>query len=120
MCDITAADIRVWQNELIRQGYSPTYLKSIHCQLSAVFNYAVKYYDLPRNPCTQAGSMGKSSAQEMQFWTQLGAQPNLVAERLGHEKIQTTLYTYSHLYPNQSRHLAEKLNDLVDTDEEES
>ena len=24
-----------------------------------------------------------------------GAQPNLVAERLGHEKIQTTLSTYS-------------------------
>lgn len=44
--------------------------------------------------------------------SKLGAQPNLVAERLGHEKIQTTLNTYSHLYPNQSRDLADQLNDL--------
>lgn len=39
----------------------------------------------------------------------LGAQLNLVAERLGHEKIQTTLSTYAHLYPNQARNLAEQL-----------
>lgn len=44
--------------------------------------------------------------------SKLGVQPNLVAERLGHEKIQTTLNTYSHLYPNQSRDLADQLNDL--------
>ena len=259
--DITAADIRRWQNSLMKQGYSATYLKTIHNQLSAVFNYAVRYYDLPRNPCAQAGSMGKGKAEEMKFWTQeefetfieaikdkqisyyafltlywtgirlgellalsvgdfnmkektlsitksyqringkdvitepkttkgkrvitlpdflvteleeyvsrlygimandrlfsitksylekemirgvelsgvkrirlhdlrhshaslliskLGAQPNLVAERLGHEKIQTTLSTYSHLYPNQSRDLADKLNDLIEqTDDEE-
>ncbi len=35
-----------------------------------------------------------------------------MAERLGHEKIQTTLNTYSHLYLNQSRELADQLNDL--------
>lgn len=33
--DITAADIRQWQNELIKMGYSPTYLKTINNQLSA-------------------------------------------------------------------------------------
>ncbi len=51
--------------------------------------------------------------------SKLGAQPNLVAERLGHEKIQTTLSTYSHLYPNQSRSLAEQLNRLVEELEDE-
>ena len=52
--------------------------------------------------------------------SKLGAQPNLVAERLGHEKIQTTLSTYSHLYPNQSRDLADQLNGLIEgADEEE-
>lgn len=262
IADITAADIRRWQNDIMKQGYAPTYLKTINNQLSAIFNYAVKYYDLPRNPCKQAGSMGKGKAEEMQFWTQnefetfiefvkdkpisyyafltmywtgirvgellaltladfnaegrtlsitksyqringrdvitepktakgkrvitlpdflvveleeyvdklygmmandrlfmvtksylekemirgvrlsgvkkirlhdlrhshaslliakLGAQPNLVAERLGHEKIQTTLSTYAHLYPNQARNLADQLNDLMDwvDDEEE-
>ena len=67
--DITAADIRQWQNELIKMGYSPTYLKTINNQLSAIFNYAVRYYDLKNNPCAKAGSMGKSKAEEMDFWT---------------------------------------------------
>lgn len=44
--------------------------------------------------------------------SKLGAQPLVVAERLGHEKIQTTLNTYSHLYPNQARDLADQLNEL--------
>ena len=67
--DISAADIRQWQNELIKMGYSPTYLKTINNQLSAIFNYAVRYYDLKSNPCAKAGSMGKSKAEEMDFWT---------------------------------------------------
>lgn len=255
IADITAADIRHWQNSIMKHGYAPTYLKTINNQLSAIFNYAVKYYDLPRNPCTQAGGMGKGKAEEMQFWTQeefeqfvdaikdkpisyyafltmywtgvrvgellalslsdfdvekktlsitksyqringrdvitepktvkgkrvitlpdflvmelkeyveklygmmandrllmvtksylekemirgvklsgvkkirlhdlrhshaslliskLGAQTKLVADRLGHEKIQTTLATYSHLYPDQARDLADQLNNLMD------
>ncbi len=260
ICDIKAADIRKWQNTLMAKKYSQTYLKTVNNQLCAIFNYAVKYYDLPKNPCTQAGSIGKSHAEEMSFWTQeefetfvecvkdkevsymafktlywtgcrigellaltlndfsieektlrinksyqriegrdvvtepktekgkriitlpdflvkelkdyvgklygmmgedrlfmitksylehemlrgvelsgvkrirlhdlrhshaslliskLGAQPNLVADRLGHEKIQTTLNTYSHLYPNQSRDLAVQLNNLTSDSEEE-
>ena len=67
--DVTTADIRQWQNELIKMGYSPTYLKTINNQLSAIFNYAVRYYDLKSNPCVKAGSMGKSKAEEMDFWT---------------------------------------------------
>lgn len=67
--DITAADIWQWQNELIKMGYSPTYLKTINNRLSAIFNYAVRYYDLKSNPCAKAGSMGKSKAEEMDFWT---------------------------------------------------
>ena len=69
MNEIKAADIRTWQNELLKQNYSPTYLKTINNQLNAIFNYAVKYYDLKGNPCAKAGSIGKSKAEEMQFWT---------------------------------------------------
>lgn len=67
--DINAADIRNWQNTLLKQGYAATYLKTINNQLSAIFNYAVRYYDLPNNPCAKAGSIGKSKAEEMNFWT---------------------------------------------------
>ncbi len=66
---ITPADIRKWQNELMSQGYSQTYLRTINNQLTAIFNYAVKYYDLKNNPCRKAGSMGKNQADEMNFWT---------------------------------------------------
>ncbi len=69
MNEIKAIDIRTWQNELMQKGYKPTYLRTIHCVLSALFNYAVKYYDLRSNPCAKAGSMGKKNAEEMQFWT---------------------------------------------------
>ena len=260
IAEITAADVRIWQGELLKKGYSQTYLRTVNNQLSCIFNYAAKYYDLPRNPCAQAGSIGKGKADEMSFWTQtefeqfidcvkdkplsyygfltlywtgcrigellaltledfnpvektlrinksyqrikgrdvitdpktqkgkrtislpdflveelqeyvgklygmtlqdrmfqttkpyyehemirgvelsgvkkirihdlrhshaslliskLGAQPNLVADRLGHEKIQTTLSTYSHIYPEQSRQLAEQLNMLVENEDEE-
>ena len=260
MLDITAADVRRWQSEMMKNGYSQTYLKTINNQLSAIFNYAVRYYDLPRNPVRQAGSMGKGRADEMLFWTQdeferfleavsdkpvshyaflvlywtgvrigellaltvndfdpetktlrvdksyqrikgrdvitdpktkkgkrvialpdflvqelqeyiaklygimgedrlfqvtkshlehemergtktagvkkirlhdlrhshaslliskLGASPQLVADRLGHEKIETTLNTYAHLYPDQGRKLADKLDSLNVLNDEE-
>lgn len=51
--------------------------------------------------------------------SKLGAQPLVVAERLGHEKIQTTLNTYSHLFPNQARDLADQLNGLNEENLEE-
>ncbi len=69
MNEIKAADIRKWQNKLIQQEYAPTYLRTINNQVAALFNYAVKYYDLPNNPCRKAGSIGKGKADEMQFWT---------------------------------------------------
>lgn len=43
----------------------------------------------------------------------------MVAARLGHEKIQTTLATYSHLYPEQNQDLADQLDELVSDGEEE-
>ena len=69
ICEIKTADIREWQNLLIKKEYAPTYLKSINNQLAALFNYAVRYYDLKDNPCRKAGSIGKSKADEMEFWT---------------------------------------------------
>lgn len=67
--EITPADVRQWQNILMQEGYAETYLRTIHNQLAAVFNYGVKYYDLKSNPCTKAGCMGKANAEKMDFWT---------------------------------------------------
>ncbi len=35
-----------------------------------------------------------------------GFSPNLVSEKLGYERIETTLQTYSHLYPNKQEQVA--------------
>ena len=42
ICDIDISMVRKWQNELLshENGYSQTYLKTVHNQLSAIFNYA--------------------------------------------------------------------------------
>ena len=75
MCAITRQQIITWQNEPTNyrdeqgKAYSPVYLKTVNNQLSAIFNHAVKYYNLRENPCKKAGSMGKKKNREMQFWT---------------------------------------------------
>ena len=66
---ITVADVRCWQNTLIAKHYSQTYLKTINNQLSAIFNFAVHYYELSSNPCQKAGPMGKAKAEEKEIWT---------------------------------------------------
>ena len=75
LSDITVSDIMQWQNEILQmrdadgKGYSPTYLKTISAQMSAIFNHATRYYDLKDNPCKKVGNMGKKKAKEMLFWT---------------------------------------------------
>ena len=52
MNNIMPQQIIAWQNEMMNyrdengEAYSPVYLKTIHNQLSAIFNHAVKYYNL--------------------------------------------------------------------------
>ena len=75
MCEIQPKDIIAWQNKMLNfknsngQSYSPVYLKTLHNQLSAIFNHAVKYYNLSNNPASKVGNMGKSKNKEMLFWT---------------------------------------------------
>ena len=73
--EISTKEIITWQNEMLayrdekKKPYSQTYLKTLHNQLSAIFNHAVRYYNLRENPCKKAGSMGKKKNREMMFWT---------------------------------------------------
>lgn len=76
LSEITVADVRAWQNKLLMykdkngKGYSQTYLKTINCQLTAIFNYAIRYYNLQDNPCRKAGAIGKSKGEPKDFWMQ--------------------------------------------------
>lgn len=67
--EIEAKEIIAWQNEMLEhksdkgEKYSPTYLKTIHSQLSAIFNHEVWFYHLPFNPAQKAGTMGSINCQ---------------------------------------------------------
>lgn len=75
LSDIQPKDIIAWQNEMMEHKdtgghpYSPVYLKTLHNQLSCLFNHAVKYYGLAQNPAAKVGNMGKAKNKEMLFWT---------------------------------------------------
>ena len=74
MNEISPADIIKWQNEMIKyrndgKPYKPTYLKKMQSELSAIFNHAVRFYNLRENPVVKAGTIGKGKADEMNFWT---------------------------------------------------
>lgn len=75
MNEITAGDVRKWQNEMVGfryengESYSQTYRKTMHNTLSAIFNHACRFYNLKSNPARQAGNMGKEENKEMLFWT---------------------------------------------------
>ena len=75
LSEITAKDIIHWQNEIREltdchgRPLSKTYLKTVHNQLSAIFNHAIRFYGLQLNPAQKAGNMGMEEKKEMLFWT---------------------------------------------------
>lgn len=68
-------DVIAWQNTLMTykmdngMRLSKSYLKTIHNQLSAVLNYAVRFYQLPVNPAATVGNMGTDREVKIGFWT---------------------------------------------------
>ena len=73
--EIEPKDVIAWQNIMMKakdsrgKNYSENYLKTVHSQLSAIFNHAVRYYNLRVNPAARAGTMGSEHRKEMLFWT---------------------------------------------------
>ena len=65
--DIGPADIAAWQNEMLGKGLSDTYLHNLNSALSSIFNYAVDYVGLPRNPCKKL--IGSNKTRQIDFWT---------------------------------------------------
>lgn len=59
--DISPLTVRKWQNEIMSQGHSEATVQSIFITFKTLLNFAVKYYNLPRNPFT-AGVKQKSNS----------------------------------------------------------
>lgn len=75
MEDVRSIDIVRWQNKLMDmkrpngEPYSPTYLRTINNQVTAIFNHAARYYGLHPNPAVKTMKIGAKEAGEMSFWT---------------------------------------------------
>lgn len=68
IADITPAHVRQWQNKMMQQ-YSITTQRQVQAQLSAIFNFAVKFYGLRRNPARIAGCIGSVKSGRLDYWT---------------------------------------------------
>ena len=72
---ITAADIRQWQGELKEavgatgEVLSSAYMQNLVTELSGIFNFAVRFYNLPANPCRVAGNLVGKKGKSLDFWT---------------------------------------------------
>lgn len=67
--DISGNDIAKWQTLMIKSNASKTYIKTINTHLSAIFNYAKKFYGLQVNPLHITGSIGRRLSDRMDFYT---------------------------------------------------
>lgn len=74
--ELKITDVFEWQREIKSQttkagkSFSQSYLKTIHNQLSAMLNHAVRYYGLKWNVASKAGNMGSGAERKVDFWTQ--------------------------------------------------
>lgn len=75
MSEISSLDILRWQNDMMKpdpitgKKLSQAYLRTINSQLNAIFNHAVRYYDLKKNPVAQVKSMGKKAGGCRGIWS---------------------------------------------------
>ena len=69
--EITKKDILAWQNTLNNKGYKFKTKTKFRGFLSSLFNFAIRYYDLPGNPVLQVEAFRRTErAREMLIWTE--------------------------------------------------
>ena len=72
MEEITPMHIRKWQNKILESKITKLYFQKIQKELSAIFNFAYKYYDLKANPVRKAGIINDSplftASSEKNIW----------------------------------------------------
>ena len=64
-----AGQIIQWHNEMQIKDFLESYLRMIQNQLTSLFSYASRIYDLNNNPCKKVKRMGSSDSRSLDFWT---------------------------------------------------
>lgn len=67
--EITAADVRHWQNIIRNMEMSESYKHDIKKLFSMILNFAMRYYGLHSNPCQITEPIGRSNVRRLDFWT---------------------------------------------------
>ena len=74
MEEINPMHIRKWQNKILESKITKLYFQKIQKELSAIFNFAYKYYDLKENPVRKAGIVNDSplftASSEKNIWNE--------------------------------------------------
>ena len=60
--------MRQWQNQILKESLKPNTLRNINRRCSSLLNFAVKFYNLVKNPLSNIGSIGKLE-NSVNFWT---------------------------------------------------
>ena len=131
--DITKSLQRVKKQDVVTPPKTPKSIRNIIIPdfvMKEVKDYMLKLYDLKDTdrvfPFTKsyinnamARACKKSGVKKIRihdirhshasYLINLGCAPLLISERLGHEKVQTTLSTYSHLYPNKHQEVVDMM-----------
>ena len=67
--------------------------------------------------CKKFGILpSESKSSGVALLMEMGVTPLEAAERLGHEKVETTLNIYAHLYPNKQKAISDKLEKVYKED----
>ena len=81
-----------------------------------IFPYTKHFFEHEMKRGTKDGEVKRIRLHDIRhshasLLIELGFSPLAIADRLGHEKVETTLNTYSHLFPHKRDEVAEKLQD---------
>lgn len=66
---ILVTDVIEWQNSMLTNNFSNTYLRTLNNQVLAIFNHAEKFYNLERNPFKRIDPIGSERTVNVNFWT---------------------------------------------------
>lgn len=131
--DITKSLQRVKKQDVVTPPKTPKSIRNVIIPdfvMKEVKDYMLKLYDLKDTdrvfPFTKsyinnamARACKKTGVKKIRihdirhshasYLINLGCAPLLISERLGHEMVQTTLSTYSHLYPNKHQEVVDMM-----------